>query len=103
MATTEHKEGKATVKVVFYTYKTLADGTHPFMVRITKDRKLKILGNRPEPAPEVLEPAQKGKYAKVTLKKPVKSCWISWPNGKPSIVAPLIYWLRLTSNTTRRT
>ena len=43
MATTEHKEGKATVKVVYYTYKTLADGSHPFMVRITKDRKLKYL------------------------------------------------------------
>ena len=41
--TTEHKEGKATVKVVYYTYKTLADGSHPFMVRITKDRKLKYL------------------------------------------------------------
>lgn len=43
MATTEHKEGKATVKVVYYAYKTLADGSHPFMVRITKDRKLKYL------------------------------------------------------------
>ena len=43
MATTEHKEGKATVKVVYYTYKTLADGSHPFMVRITKDRKLKYI------------------------------------------------------------
>ncbi|QKG54373.1 site-specific integrase [Hymenobacter sp. BRD67] len=41
--TTEHKEGRATVKVVYYTYKTLADGSHPFMVRITKDRKLKYL------------------------------------------------------------
>ncbi|AMR27701.1 hypothetical protein A0257_11735 [Hymenobacter psoromatis] len=43
MATTEHKEGKATVKVVYYIHKTLADGSHPFMVRITKDRKLKYL------------------------------------------------------------
>jgi integrase len=43
MATTEHKEGKATVKVVYYKQKTLADGSHPFMVRITKDRKLKYL------------------------------------------------------------
>lgn len=41
--TTEHKEGKASVKVVYYTQKTLADGSHPFMVRITKDRKLKYL------------------------------------------------------------
>ena len=37
--TTEHKEGKATVKVVYHTGKTLADGSHPFLVRITKNRK----------------------------------------------------------------
>ncbi|MVM35479.1 tyrosine-type recombinase/integrase [Spirosoma sp. HMF4905] len=37
--TTDHKEGKATVKVVYYTHKTLKDGSHPFVVRITKNRK----------------------------------------------------------------
>lgn len=37
--TTEHKEGKATVKVVYHTGKTLADGSHPFLIRITKNRK----------------------------------------------------------------
>jgi integrase len=37
--TTDQKEGQATVKVVYYTHKTLADGSHPFMVRITKNRK----------------------------------------------------------------
>lgn len=36
---TEHKEGKATVNIVYYTHKTLKDGSHPFMVRISKDRK----------------------------------------------------------------
>lgn len=36
---TEHKEGKATVNIVYYTHKTLADGSHPFVVRITKNRK----------------------------------------------------------------
>ena len=36
---TEHKEGKATVKVVYFKSKTLADGSHPFVVRITKNRK----------------------------------------------------------------
>jgi len=41
--TTEHKEGKATVKVVYYTSNTLADGSHPFFVRITKDRKRKYI------------------------------------------------------------
>ena len=37
--TTEHKEGKATIKVVYRAAKTLADGSHPFWLRITKDRK----------------------------------------------------------------
>jgi integrase len=41
--TTEHKEGKATVKVVYYTSNTLADGSHPFFVRITKNRKRKYI------------------------------------------------------------
>jgi integrase len=36
---TDHKEGQATVNVVYYTHKTLKDGSHPFLVRITKDRK----------------------------------------------------------------
>jgi hypothetical protein len=37
--TTDHKEGKATVSVFYKTGKTLADGSHPFQIRITKDRK----------------------------------------------------------------
>lgn len=37
--TTEHKEGRATVKVFYKTGKTLADGSHPFQIRITKNRK----------------------------------------------------------------
>lgn len=37
--TTEHKEGRATIKVFYKTGKTLADGSHPFQIRITKDRK----------------------------------------------------------------
>jgi site-specific recombinase XerD len=37
--TTEHKEGKATVKIYYKVSKTLADGSHPFQIRITKDRK----------------------------------------------------------------
>jgi integrase len=41
--TTEHKEGKALVKVVYYTSNTLADGSHPFFLRITKDRKRKYI------------------------------------------------------------
>ena len=41
--TTDHKEGKATVKAVYYTSKLMADGSHPFVIRITKDRKLKYI------------------------------------------------------------
>ena len=41
--TTEHKEGKATVRVLYFTSKTLADGSHPFMVCITKDRQRKYI------------------------------------------------------------
>ena len=40
---TEHKEGRAKVKVVYYTSNILADGSHPFFVRITKDRKRKYI------------------------------------------------------------
>jgi site-specific recombinase XerD len=41
--TTDHKEGKAGVKVIYFPSKTLADGSHPFLVRITKDRKRKYI------------------------------------------------------------
>jgi integrase len=41
--TTEHKEGKALVKVVYYTSNTLSDGSHPFFLRITKNRKRKYI------------------------------------------------------------
>lgn len=40
---TDHKESKAGVKAIYFTSKTLADGSHPFMVRITKDRKRKYI------------------------------------------------------------
>jgi hypothetical protein len=41
--TTEHKEGKAGVKAVYFTSKTLADGSHPFLIRITKNRVRKYI------------------------------------------------------------
>lgn len=37
--TTEHKEGNATVRIIYRTAKILKDGSHPFWIRITKDRK----------------------------------------------------------------
>ncbi|WP_045688849.1 site-specific integrase [Hymenobacter sp. AT01-02] len=37
--TTEHKEGQATVRTYYKVGKTLADGSHPFLIRITKNRK----------------------------------------------------------------
>jgi integrase len=41
--TTAHKEGRATVRIVYYTSKVLADGSHPLLICITKDRKRKYL------------------------------------------------------------
>lgn len=40
---TDHKESRASVKAIYFTSKTLADGSHPFMIRITKDRKRKYV------------------------------------------------------------
>lgn len=37
--TTDHREGRASVKIVYYTYQANADGTHTFYVRIIKNRK----------------------------------------------------------------
>lgn len=36
---TDHKEGKATVRIVYFKQKTYADGSHPFMLCVTKDRQ----------------------------------------------------------------
>lgn len=41
--TTDHKEGKAVVKVVYFTSKRLAHGEHPFLVRIAKEGKRKYI------------------------------------------------------------
>ncbi|KAA9349577.1 site-specific integrase [Larkinella humicola] len=57
--TTEHKEGKATVKAVYYTSKVMADGSHPFMVRITKDRKLKYIATGLSLHPKFWNPLKK--------------------------------------------
>ncbi|GAB4023667.1 site-specific integrase [Spirosoma migulaei] len=57
--TTDHKEGKATVKAVYYTSKVMADGSHPFMVRITKDRKLKYLATGLTLHPKYWNPQKK--------------------------------------------
>lgn len=40
---TDYKESDALVKVVLYKSKTLSDGSHPLMVRITKDRQRKYI------------------------------------------------------------
>lgn len=40
---TEHRENKATVKAVYFTTNLLKDGSHPFYLRITKDRKIKYV------------------------------------------------------------
>lgn len=40
---TDYKESQASVKAIYFPSKTLADGSHPFMLRITKDRKRKYI------------------------------------------------------------
>ncbi|GAB3949555.1 site-specific integrase [Spirosoma harenae] len=40
---TDHKDSDALVKVILFKSKTLADGSHPLMVRITKDRQRKYV------------------------------------------------------------
>lgn len=40
---TDHKESKASVRIVYRKYDTLQDGSHPFFVCITKDRKRKYI------------------------------------------------------------
>ena len=57
--TTEHKEGKALVKVVYYTSNTLADGSHPFFLRITKDRKRKYIATGLALHPKYWNPLKK--------------------------------------------
>ena len=57
--TTDHKEGRATIKAVYYTSKIMADGSHPFMVRITKDRKLKYIATGLSLQPKFWNPQKK--------------------------------------------
>ncbi|MVM36001.1 tyrosine-type recombinase/integrase [Spirosoma sp. HMF4905] len=40
---TDHKESKASVRIVYRKYDTLQDGSHPFFVCITKDRQRKYI------------------------------------------------------------
>jgi integrase len=49
---TDHKESKATVRVIYRTAKTLADGSHPFWVRIIKDRQTKYVATGLSLAPK---------------------------------------------------
>ena len=78
--TTEHKEGKALVKVVYYTSNTLADGSHPFFLRITKDRKRKYIATGLTLHPKYWNP----------LKKEVRK---SYPEpGRDKLLKALVEW-----------
>ena len=78
--TTEHKEGKATVKVVYYTSNTLADGSHPFFLCITKDRKRKYIATGLTLHPKYWNP----------LKKEVRK---SYPEpGRDKLLKKLAEW-----------
>jgi integrase len=58
--TTDFKEGKAGVKIVYFTSKTLADGSHPFLVRITKDRQRKYIATGESLLPKYWNPDKSG-------------------------------------------
>ena len=78
--TTEHKEGKALVKVVYYTSNTLADGSHPFFLRITKDRKRKYIATGLNLHPKYWN----------SLKKEVRK---SYPEpGRDKLLKALVEW-----------
>jgi integrase len=78
--TTEHKEGKATVRVLYYTSNTLADGSHPFFVCITKNRKRKYIANGLSLHPKYWNP----------LKKEVRK---SYPDpGRDRLLKKLTEW-----------
>jgi len=78
--TTEHKEGKALVKVVYYTSNTLADGSHPFFLRITKDRKRKYIATGLTLHPKYWNP----------LKKEIRK---SYPEpGRDKLLKALVEW-----------
>jgi len=62
--TTDHKEGKATVRAVYYTSKVLADGSHPFLLCITKDRKRKYLATGEKLHPRYWNAEKGGDYRK---------------------------------------
>ncbi|MBC6606260.1 site-specific integrase [Hymenobacter sp. BT188] len=64
MATTDHKEGKATVRAVYYTSKVLADGSHPFLICITKDRKRKYLATGEKLHPKYWNAEKGGDFRK---------------------------------------
>jgi integrase len=78
--TTEHKEGRASVKVVYYTHKILSDGSHPFLVRIIKDRKTKYLATGLSLHPKYWNP----------LKKEIRR---SYPDpGRDKLLGQLAKW-----------
>ncbi len=64
--TTEHKEGRATVDVIYYKSKKLADGAHPFMVCITKDRQRKYIATGLSLLPKYWQESKKGGNPKVS-------------------------------------
>ena len=70
--TTEHKEGAAKVKAVFYTSKTLSDGMHPFMIRITKDRERKYIATGLSLHPKYWNEQHKGYREAIRKSYPAK-------------------------------
>jgi hypothetical protein len=82
--TTEHKEGRATVRIVYYTSKVLADGSHPLLVCITKNRKRKYLATGLSLLPKYWN-AEKSNYREAIRK--------SYPEPhREKLIKDLIKW-----------
>ena len=82
--TTDHKEGRATVRIVYFTSKVLADGSHPLLLCITKDRKRKYLATGLSLQPKYWNP-DKSNYREAIRK--------SYPEpGREQLVKTLAEW-----------
>ncbi|RPD49856.1 site-specific integrase [Hymenobacter sediminis] len=79
--TTEHKEGKATVRIEYYTSNTLKDGSHPFYICITKKRERRRIATGLALHPKYWNP----------LKKEIRK---SYPEpGREQLLTKLAEWL----------
>lgn len=65
--TTDHKEGTATVRIYYKVGKTLADGSHPFQVRSTKNREQRFISTGLSLHPDFWDEAGDGLEGKIRI------------------------------------